>query len=85
MPLGGAVLLVAVIGGALLRERLRSGTAYASPTLSYLSKRIVEGVVFLILVWTFSPLSLGYGVVYPVLMLGMCGLVVYLGNLPLKI
>ena len=74
-----------VLPGLLLRERLRFGTAYASPSVSFLAKRLAEGSFLVFFVWSFSPLPLPYWVFYPALGGVTMGTAVYVANLPLRL
>ncbi len=85
LPFWLTAFAVSVFAGSLVRERLRVGTAYASPTLSFLSKRVAEAAILVFFVWSFSPLSLPYGVFYPSLFALMGGTFGYVANLPLKL
>ena len=80
-----AALAVSFIAGALARERLRMGTAYASPSVSFLSKRLLELSVLVFFVWSLSPLALPYWAFYPVLLGAAIGTLGYVANLPLKL
>lgn len=85
LPFFLAAFAVSVFAGSLVRERLRLGTAYASPTLSFLSKRVAEAALLVFFVWSFSPLPLPYGVFYPSIFAAMVGGFGYVANLPLKL
>jgi hypothetical protein len=74
-----------VLPGLLLRERLRFGTAYASPSVSFLAKRLAEGSFLVFFVWSFSPFPLPYWVFYPALGGVAVGTAAYLANLPLRL
>ncbi len=85
LPLFLASLAAAFLPGALLRERLRFGTAYASPSVSFLAKRLAEGGLLVLFVWSFSPLPLPYWVFYPALGGVAMGTATYVANLPLRL
>jgi hypothetical protein len=85
IPFWGLFLTAAVAVGMLLRERLRLGTAYASPTVSFLSKRLGEAAVVLFIAWNFTPLPLPYWVFYPAMAAAMAGALGYVANLPLRL
>jgi len=74
-----------LLPGLLLRERLRFGTAYASPSVSFLAKRLAEGGLLVFFVWSFSPLPLPYWVFYPALGGVSIGTAAYVANLPLRL
>jgi hypothetical protein len=78
-------LTAAVAAGMLLRERLRHGTTYASPTVSFLSKRLGEAAAVLFLAWNVTPLPLPYWVFYPAMAAAMAGAFGYVANLPLRL
>jgi hypothetical protein len=78
-------LTAAIAAGALVRERLRLGTTYASPTVSFLSKRLGEATAVLFFAWNFTPLPLPYWVFYPAMAAAMAGAFGYVANLPLRL
>jgi hypothetical protein len=85
VPFWGLFLTAAVAAGILLRERLRLGTTYASPTVSFLSKRLGEAAAVLFFAWNFTPLPLPYWVFYPAMAAAMAGALGYVANLPLRL
>lgn len=74
-----------LVAGLLLRERLRVGSSYASPSVSFLAKRLSEGVLLVFLVWSLSPVPLPYGGFYPLLAGLAMGTTTYVANLPLRL
>lgn len=74
-----------ILAGAVLRERLARGTAYASPTISFLSKRALELSIALFITWTFAPLPLAYWLFYPLAFGVMGSSAGYVANLPLRV
>lgn len=76
---------VGILAGAVCRERLGRGTAYASPTISFLSKRALELSIAVFIAWTFAPLPLGYWVFYPLAFVAMGSSAGYVTNLPLRV
>ena len=84
-PLFLTTLGVSFLAGALVRERLRLGTTYASPSVSFLSKRVVECALVLVLVWVFSPAPIPYVSFLPLLLAAAVGTVGWVGNLPLRL
>lgn len=85
LPFLGLSFGIAILAGLLWRERLRGGTAYASPTLSFLSKRVAEAALVLFVLGIFAPLGGGYGGLYVLIFLFMLGVTGYVGNLPLRL
>lgn len=85
VPFWGLFLTAAVAAGILLRERLRLGTTYASPTVSFLAKRLGEAAAVLFIAWNFTPLPLPYWVFYPAMAASMAGALGYVANLPLRL
>jgi len=85
VPFWIVFLAISTVGGALLRERLHLGTAYASPTVSFLSKRVGEAALLVYFLWSFAPIPLPYWVFYPALFSAMVAALGYIANLPLKL
>lgn len=85
LPLWVAFFAVAILSGAILRERLHLGSAYASPTASFISKRIGELAVVVFFLWSFAPVPLPYWLFYPVLLSTTISTTAYVANLPLKV
>jgi hypothetical protein len=80
-----AGLGAAILAGAFLRERLLFGTTYASPSVSFLAKRLAEGALLVFFVWSSSPLPLPYWAFYPALGAVAVGATAYVANLPLRL
>jgi hypothetical protein len=76
---------VSLVAGLVLRERLRLGSSYASPSVSFLAKRLAEGAFLVFFVWSFSPLPLPYWALYPLLGGLTIGATTYVANLPLRL
>jgi hypothetical protein len=76
---------VSFLLGLLLRERLWLGTTYASPSLSFLSKRLVECALVILFVWSLAPLPFPYWVFFPLLASAAVGTLGWVGNLPLRL
>jgi hypothetical protein len=74
-----------VLAALLVRERLRFGTGYASPTVSFLAKRVAEAAVLVFFLLTFSPFPLPYWTFYPALGAAALGTFGYVANLPLRL
>lgn len=85
LPFVGLTLALSLAAGLLLRERLRLGQSYASPSLSFLAKRLAESALLLFLVWSFSPAPLPYWGFYPLLGALAIGSSTYVANLPLRL
>jgi hypothetical protein len=85
VPFWALLLSAAFAAGLLVRERLRLGTAYASPTVSFLAKRLGEAAAVLFFAWNVTPLPLPYWVVYPAMAAAMAGTFGYVANLPLRL
>jgi hypothetical protein len=84
-PLLLSTVGISFLAGALLRERLRLGTSYASPSVCFLSKRLVEGALVVFFVWVFSPAPIPYSSFFPLLTVAGGGTVGWVGNLPLRL
>lgn len=81
-------LLAAAFGlplGLLARERLRARRGFASPTLSYLGKRLLLAAAVGASVYSFSPVAWPAGSLQAFAALGAAGLALWAGNLPLKL
>lgn len=78
-------LAISLLAGAFLRERLHLGTAYASPTVSFLSKRSGEAALLGFFLWSFAPVPLPYWLFYPALFSSMAATLGYVANLPLRL
>jgi hypothetical protein len=76
---------MAILAGALLRERLHRGTAYASPTMSFLSKRLGEAALLVFFLWSVAPLPFPYWIFFPAVALAMLAALGYVANLPLRL
>jgi hypothetical protein len=74
-----------ILAALLVRERLRFGTGYASPTVSFLAKRVAEAAVLVFFLLTFSPFPLPYWTLYPALGAAAMGTFGYVANLPLRL
>ncbi len=85
VPFFLAGLGASLLAGTLLRERLHFGTAYASPSVSFLAKRLAEGALLVFFVWSFSPLPLPYWAFYPAFGGLAMGTLAYVANLPLRL
>lgn len=85
LPLWIAFFAVSVLCGAILRERLHLGSGYASPTASFVAKRIGELAVVVFFLWSFAPVPLPYWLFYPVLVATMISTTAYVANLPLRV
>jgi hypothetical protein len=85
LPVFGVSLAAAFMTALLVRERLRFGTGYASPTVSFLAKRMAEAAVIVFSLLTFSPFPLPYWVFYLVLGATTLGTFGYVSNLPLRL
>jgi len=84
-PFWAAALAISIFGGAILRERLHRGTAYASPSASLISKRIWETAGLAYVLWSVAPLPFPYWFVYPLLGLVALATLGYVANLPLRL
>lgn len=84
-PLLVTTLTISFLAGALVRERLRLGTTYASPSVCFLSKRLVEVALVVFFVWVFSPAPIPYASFFPLLTIAAGGSVGWVGNLPLRL
>lgn len=82
-------LLLALLSGGLLgatlRERIRHGSGYASPTLAFVSKRLLVACLGYFLVWSLSPIPGAYGILYAAPAAGFVATVVYAANLPVRL
>jgi hypothetical protein len=85
VPVFGVSLAAAFMTALLVRERLRFGTGYASPTVSFLAKRMAEAAVIVFFLLTFSPFPLPYWVFYLALGATTLGTFGYFSNLPLRL
>lgn len=85
LPFWLVFLAVSSLGGAVLRERLHLGSAYASPAASFISKRICEAALVVFFLWSFAPLPLPYWLFYPALLSAMISALTYVANLPLRL
>jgi len=85
LPVFGVSLAAAFMTALLVRERLRFGTGYASPTVSFLAKRMAEAAVIVFSLLTFSPFPLPYWVFYLALGATALGTFGYVANLPLRL
>lgn len=81
-------LLIAMLGVTLGlggRERLRLRRTYASPTLSYLGKRLLMGAVAAAATYALSPVAWPPACLHAFAAAGALGACVWLGNLPVKL
>jgi hypothetical protein len=78
-------IAVSSLAGLFVRERLRLGTAYASPTVGFMAKRLVEGAALSFILWTFAPIPAPYWAFYPLGLAAMAGFLAYVANLPLRL
>lgn len=85
LPFWIIILGVSSLAGAVLRERLHLAPAYASPAVSFISKRIGEAALIVFFLWSFAPLPLPYWVFYPALLSAMISILTYVANLPLRL
>jgi hypothetical protein len=85
LPVSLASFTAAVLAAILVRERLRFGTGYASPTVSFLAKRVAEGAILVFFLLTFSPFPLPYWAFYPAIGAAALGTFGYISNLPLRL
>lgn len=83
-----ADLLGASLGfslGLLLRERIRLRRTYASPTLSYLGKRLFLAAAVAALVFAASPVAWPPSCLHALAAAGAAGLSCWSANLPVKL
>ena len=85
LPFWVVFLATSFLTGALLRERLHLGTAYASPTVSFLSKRSGEVALLVFFLWSFAPVPLPYWIFFPAMFVAMIATLGYVANLPLRL
>ncbi len=85
LPFFPLIIGASILPGLLVRERLTLGTAYASPTISYLAKRLVGAVLLSFVIWSFAPVAAPYWVFYLLVFAGMAGCYAYVSNLPLRL
>jgi hypothetical protein len=85
LPVFLLALAASILAGLLVRERLKFGTGYASPTISFLAKRTAECAILVYFLLTFSPVPLPYWAFYPALGAGVLGTFGYVANLPLRL
>lgn len=86
LPVAMHLAMVGVLVGALLRERLRSpGGAYASPTLSYVGRILVQVGSLFIFAFALTPFALPFGWVYAAAGMVAFGGSLYAANLPLRL
>ena len=83
------VLLLALVSGTLLgatlRERIRYGSGYASPTVAFVAKRLLIASLGYFLVWALSPIPGAYGTVYLPPVAGFVEAAFYAANLPIRL
>lgn len=83
------VLLLALVSGTLLgatlRERIRYGSGYASPTVAFVAKRLLIASLGYFLVWALSPIPGAYGTIYLPPAVGFVGAAFYAANLPVRL
>lgn len=84
-PIIALVLGASLATGLLFRERLRWGQSYASPSVSFLAKRLAECALGAFLLWSLSPVPLPYWGFYPFLGVLALGGMGYVANLPLRL
>jgi hypothetical protein len=85
LPVFLVSLVTSLLAGILVRERLRFGSGYASPTISFLCKRLAEGAILIFFLLSFSPFPLPYWTFYPALGATFGGTFGYAANLPLRL
>lgn len=85
LPVVALSLAASFIAALLVRERLRFGTGYAFPAVSFLAKRMAEATAIVFFLLTFSPFPLPYWTFYPALGAGALGIFGYVSNLPLRL
>jgi hypothetical protein len=85
LPVFLVSLTTSLLAGILVRERLRFGSGYASPTISFICKRLAEAAVLVFFLLSFSPFPLPYWTFYPALGATLGGTFGYAANLPLRL
>jgi hypothetical protein len=85
LPILLLTLLSGGILGATLRERIRHGSGYASPTLAFVSKRLLVASLGYFLVWSLSPIPGAYGTLYVAPAAGFVAMAFYAANLPVRL
>jgi hypothetical protein len=85
LPFGLALALVGVAAGTLLRERLRFGAGYASPTAAYLARYLAGAGLLYAGLWALSPLPLTSATLYLAWLVVSVGSALYAANLPIRI
>lgn len=85
LPFGLLLVLGGILGGMLLRERLRLGTGYASPTVGYLARYVASSGLLFIGTYALTPLPLTSAWLYPAWFFVSLGGLLYAANLPIRI
>ena len=85
LPFGLALALAGVAAGILLRERLRFGEGYASPTAAYLARYLAGAGLLYAGLYTLSPLPLTSATLYLAWLVISVGSALYAANLPTRI
>lgn len=85
LPFLGLLLAVGALAGVVLRERLRDGSGYASPTVGYLARGLVALALTWLVLFALSPVRAPYGSLYAATMSSCIGSLLYAANLPLKL
>lgn len=86
LPVTLHFVLVGVLGGALLRERLRNGDgAYASPTMAYFGRGVVLVGSLSLFSFALTPFALPLWGPYIAAVAVAVGGLVYAANLPLRL
>jgi hypothetical protein len=85
LPAFLALLVAGVLGGIALRERIRHGRGYASPTAAHLARHLfTAGLLFLIL-FALSPVPAPAWSLYLAAISCSLGILGYAANLPISL
>ena len=85
LPIFSLVLAAGWLLGLVQRERIRFGLAYASPLVSFVSKRTAEASLVYFILWSFTPIGLPFWSLYATLPPIFFGVLGYLANLPIRL
>ncbi|HVR86946.1 MAG TPA: hypothetical protein VMU54_21665 [Planctomycetota bacterium] len=85
LPLYLLHLAAGTVAGLVLRERMRDGKGYASPTAAGLGRMLSGGGILWLGLFSLSPVGGSYAFLYVAFLGSALGGALYVANLPLKI
>ncbi len=79
------LVLIGVLGGTLLRERIRHGEGYASPTAAFVARYTAAAGILYVVLFAFTPLQMPYWTLYLACLTSSLGGCLYVANLPIRL